>query len=254
LIISYEHRFVHIHNRKCAGSSVNALLCRHLGPDDIMLDSWEDARSAGCSYNRRFYRDFASEDGLRAIRKLARNTLKTRRRPSRTQIHEAYKAIYRTRWKTRIAFPDAAVVKDQMGSDWDRFYKFCVVRNSYAKAVSDYRWRTRNLGGAVTFNEFLRRAADPSRPDPEGVVPSPVTNWELYTINDEVVADRIVRFEHLSEDLGEVLQSIGLPSATALPHAKKTSGSSHRDWYTDDERRLVERLYGPEIERFGFCF
>lgn len=254
MIISYKHQFIHIHNRKCAGSSVNALLCRHLGDDDIMLDSWGDALAAGCQYNRRFYRDLASPAGLVSLAKEVGISLSRRKRPTRHVVHEAYKQIYRKRFRGRVAFPPAEVVKNWMGADWGKYFKFCVVRNSYDKAVSDYRWRARNTGDAVTFREFLERASDTDRPDPEGVVPSPVTNWELYTINDRIVVDHIVRFENLADDLAETLRRAGLPSAGTIPHAKKTGASDHREWYTGVERRLVQKLYAPEIEHFGFRF
>ncbi len=254
MIISYKHRFIHIHNRKCAGSSINALLCRHLGDDDIMLDSWGDALAAGCRYNRRFYRDFATPSGLVSLVKFVGPALRRGHRLRPVLFHEAYKEIYRRRLRDRVAFPPAETVKRWMASDWDQFFKFCVVRNPYAKAVSDYRWRTRNLGQTITFREFLERASDPRRPDPEGVVPSPVTNWELYTINGRIIVDHIIRFENLAEDLAEALLIAGLPSAVIIPHAKNTGGSDHRDWYGDVERRLVERLYAQEIHYFGYGF
>ena len=37
MIISYRHKFIFMHSRKTAGSSVTALLSHHLGPQDIQL-------------------------------------------------------------------------------------------------------------------------------------------------------------------------------------------------------------------------
>lgn len=120
MISSYKHQFLHFHNRKCAGSSVNALLCPHLGDSDIMLASWGDALAAGCRYNRRFYRNFATLTNAAQLARVSGTSLRRRRRPTRVLLLETYKEIYRRRLGDRVAFPRAETVKRWMAGDLDR--------------------------------------------------------------------------------------------------------------------------------------
>jgi len=255
MLISHRYRLIFLHNRKAAGSSITAYLNRVMGPDDLQIGVWRDAIRYGGRYNRSVLREVVSSDGLRALAYYARR-LRTPR-PSRfvERVQEyRYPPLLAT---TNIAHPSAAAVRAAFPEEWDAYYKFCVVRNPYDKAVSDYRWMTRKLpAGQVSFLEFLERLADPQRPDPEGVVPQPPTNWPLYTIDDRVAVDFPCRYERLQEDLLEVFRRVDLgDDLDSLPDAKQGSRQvGYRAFYGERERRLVEQLHDPEITTFGYSF
>ncbi|MBC7144148.1 MAG: hypothetical protein H5U24_01950 [Thioclava marina] len=39
MILSHAHRFIFLHNRKTAGSSISVALARYLGPEDLQLSA-----------------------------------------------------------------------------------------------------------------------------------------------------------------------------------------------------------------------
>jgi len=258
VIISHKHKFIFIHCRKVAGSSIETYLSNYLGPDDLMIGSWGDAIRSGIRPNRRLVREMASAQGVKHITTEFLNRVRNRKLPNGNMINLAHQKLYSSHLGGNATFPDAAVLKAWAPFEWENYFKFCFVRNSYARAVSDWKWRTRHLKGTpVPFLEFLTRVADPSVPDPEEVVPSPRTNWPLYTISDEIAVDYVGRMETLASGMQHVCGVIGIPfSADALPHAKKQSnvGTNYRSFYSAPEIETAYSAYRKEIDQFGFQF
>jgi hypothetical protein len=256
MLISYQHRFIFIHNRKVAGSSVSAYLARHLGPDDLMIGSWPEAIACGAPYNRRVWQSLATGAGIMALARSRPLRLLTSKGNRAECVNVALKRLHAPAFGGRATFPDAQVLKDWAGQDWERFFKFCFVRNPFAQAVSDWQWRTRKIDrSTVPFKEFLLRLSDLQRPDPERVRPAPPLNWPLYTIDNQIAVDFVGRLENLHDDLSKICGKLGLPfDEAAIPHMKKGPQHRYREHYDADDLDLAHRLYAREIEAFGYSF
>lgn len=254
MLLSHKHKFIFIHCRKCAGSSIDAFLARHLGDEDLLIGSWVDACHNGASFNRRVYRDIASPYGIYCYLR----TNKFQLWPNVDGINRTIKRIYSKPLSPNSTFPSAKCLQGWCGENWDDYFKFTFVRNSYSRAVSDWRWRTRKLSckNRVSFTEFLMRVTDSSRPDPERVVPNPSSNWSLYTINDKVAVDFIGHVEKIATDFPLICSKIGIPFVPALlPRAKSAhSYCSYRKFYTKGDIDLAYEAYHKEIDYFGFEF
>ena len=79
---------------------------------------------------------------------------------------------------------------------------------------------------------------------------------ELYTIDGEIVVDRVLRYERLDQDLADFGAKVGLPETLELPRAKSgyRDGRHYRDVLGDAGRDLIAEACAPEIERFGYEF
>lgn len=257
MIISHKHRFIFLHCRKVAGSSITSLLNRYLGPDDIQVGSWHDALHSGGRLNRQAIRTLLLErkSQVDILSSLGACLTKAKRPQVSRMINHAISAVYEKKISGNPAHAVAKTVAAFDPAAWQSYHKFCFVRNPYHHAVSDYFWRTQGKSD-VSFDEFLRRKLDPDRPDPERLRPSPVTNWEIYTINDRIVVDTIGRYETLSEDLARLGQQLGFHlDLSDLPGSKsgfrkKTFGSM----FTPGTKRLVEQIYAKELETFEYRF
>jgi hypothetical protein len=255
VIISHRHRFVFMHCRKAAGSSIAAALAPHLGPDDLHLGTWPEALEAGVRPNRRARRDLAHPlaAGSFAVRWL--------RRPARwgrfAHVVDALNGAQRLKYRRPLgASPEhayAASVQAWAPAAWRDYFKFCFVRNPFERAVSDYVWRTRKTGSRdLTFRAFLERMQ--ARDFSDRAVPRHFDNWPIYTIDDRIAVDFVGRFERLGTDLAAVFEQLGLPPPT-LGHAKRTDrGRDWRGFYGAPERALVQRLFAREIETFDYGF
>ncbi len=155
----------------------------------------------------------------------------------------------------RLYHPSASRIKEFDVKAWSSFFKFCFVRNPYEKAVSDYIWRVRSRGIDLSFCDFLKKIADPGIQDKERVVPSCPDNWPMYTINDEIVADFVGRYENFASDFKEICGCIGIPFKEGnIPRIKHIRDYRYQDYYGEKEKKLVANIYHKEIEHFGYSF
>lgn len=255
MIISYRHRFIFLHCRKAAGSSITAFLNRHLGPEDIQIGIWKGTLLAGGKVTRRVVRECFTPDGLRALTRHLGRSVRGGRRPMLGQLlNAANRAHWARRFPAKPMHPTAAEVRAAFPHEWQHFFKFCFVRNPWDRLVSEYRWARANEKG-VTFREFVERVADPDRPDPEAVRPVPPDTWSMYTLDGEIAADFIGRYERLPEDMHRVCGRLGLPfEAEHFPSLKRSQQREYQSYYTEQERRLVADSHTPEITQFGYRF
>ena len=260
MIISHRHRFIFLHCRKAAGSSIAGCLSPALGADDLHLGTWPEALQQGVFPNRRAWKDLAHPVAASSflVRLLRRPTGVFDASVRVAALNGAQRLKYRRvlghspehAYAERVrAFVDADV--------WNSYFKFCFVRNPYERAVSDYRWRRRKSGNrTMTFLEFLEaldRSDFRSR-----VIPRHFDNWPIYTIDDRIEVDFVGRFENLERDMTEVLRVLGIDGAL-LPHEKKSEQSAdrrpgYREMYGRKERRLVEKLFRKELDCFDYEF
>jgi len=244
-----------MHCRKAAGSSIAACLAPFLGPDDLHLGTWPEAFEQGVVPNRRARRDLLHP--MAAASFTCRLLRQPRRLLDSKYRIEALNGAQRLKYRKALGHsPEharAANVRALFPSAWRDYFKFCFVRNPFDRAVSDYIWRTRKTGNTgMTFQDFLQRLE--RRDFSNATIPRHFDNWPIYTIDDRIEVDFVGRFERLAEDLDEVFARLGLQHPP-LTHAKRMQRTgSYHDWYQDDERNLVERLFADEIRQFGYSF
>jgi hypothetical protein len=81
-------------------------------------------------------------------------------------------------------------------------------------------------------------------------------NPKYYMVDDELVVDHVIRYEHLDADLAVVMSHLGLASALDLPRANgayRKSGD-YRGHFDDETRDWVAQAYTTEIDLFGYRF
>jgi len=244
-----------MHCRKAAGSSIAAALAPHLGDDDLHLGTWPEALDAGVLPNRRARRDLLHPlAGASFVARVLRKPGRTLDRSHRVAaLNGAQRLKYRPVLGASPEHAHATAVRAFAPQAWRDYFKFCFVRNPWERAVSDWRWRMTKCGrddiDLAGFLDCLERA-DFAHP----AIPQHWDNWPIYTIDHRIAVDFVGRFESLEADLKSVFERIGLPYS-GLPHAKP--GGRQRDWrqhYSARERGQVERLFGREIEQFGYRF
>lgn len=261
MIISYRHRYIFLHCRKTAGSSICVSLARDLGPDDLQLSALSETLDAGIPLTSRVLRDAAAQ--ARANRRLSTSIAMLGLRGRKTREHAIKKLVlerYRSAWdEPQPQHAYAETIARAFPEEWKTFRKFCVVRNPWTKTVSDYFWRIKNLSDPPSFAEFVGAI---ERGDPMGDIVRVRyhDNWPLYTIDNQVIADEVVRFENLVPGLTEACARLDIPFDGWLPRAKgnhrpKTGARADPlSFYTPELRDTVGRLYEKEIDTFGYSF
>lgn len=155
----------------------------------------------------------------------------------------------------------AALIRQGVGEEiWASYFKFCVIRNPFDKAVS-------------AFFFFRKTRDDSNLPDPSeaGVLDGLRAEFEAwletstlpkdrdkYLIDGKFSLDDVIRYERLASDLERIGARLGLPYT---PHALPTFKSGIRpkgievgSLYTDRSRSIVEDFYKFELEYFNYTF
>jgi hypothetical protein len=231
-IVSHTHRFIFLATNKTASSSVEASLWRYVTPRD-----WVRVTTDIGPIDHPFFRTaqrtttwFPHEPAFKSG--LSRTGLF---QPLRLQKHST-----------------AALVRDIVGDDrWDDYVKIVVERNPWDRFISLWRWASRHdrrsLDDFIGEAEALARIAPPARARPRRFPHTPEkhqwwTTWPIYTIDDEIAVDHVVRYENLADDLHDALAHAGIDWDRWMPRLKS------------QYRPVVDRpstLTVGQIERIG---
>ncbi len=142
----------------------------------------------------------------------------------------------------------AREVKNRVSSDvWNGYFKFCVERNPWDKLLSHYHMHAAREGGALSLDEYLARGRFP-------------INYFRYTdrSGEKVIVDRVVRYENLLSELGELFAQLNIPFDGTLAIAAKSEYRADRrpyqEVFTEGQQRIVENAFAKEIELHGYGF
>jgi hypothetical protein len=229
MLVCHAHRFIFLKTRKTASTSVEIALSPFAcGDNDIVTrvsDSDEPLRAAlgalGARNEAMPYRAYKFGDWRRLV---------LRRRSALVRGHA-----------------EAAQVRRIVGArTWNSYFKFCVERNPYDKAISLYYWRTRDQSPRPSLSEYL-----------ETVERRSLSNFHIYSIGGRVAVDRVIPYEDLSSGLQQVFTHLGLRGELELPRAKGDHRSDRRPYtelLSEGDRSLIERACSREIAEFGYSF
>jgi len=143
----------------------------------------------------------------------------------------------------------AAQVRRVIGRDlFDRYTKVAVERNPWDRQVSLYHHRCWKTGRRADFDADMRsilyRNTEYCR----------LNNWSAYAIGGRVVADRVLRYERLADEVAKLVADLGISGEVELPRKRAYAPDRppYASHYSDATRDLVARWYAREIAAFGY--
>lgn len=241
-----------MHCRKTAGSSIAVSLARDLGQKDIFLGGIEEAMNLGISPPQRIVSAAFRQNPI----DLLVNRAKGKGQYAASVSKQAKRYFSRT-IGSKPQHVNAHAMRAAFPVEWSTFFKFCVVRNPYDLVVSDYYWRTSNVSNPPSFESYMQAL---ERSDSlGGIVPVGIhSNWQIYTIDDEVAVDAVYRYEQLPHALQRGLEEAKIPFEGIITRAKSSQrlarSKNYTEFHTPLTRDIVERLYEKEIVTFGYRF
>jgi hypothetical protein len=223
VIISHAHRFIFLKTRKTAGTSVEAMLSRFCGPDDVITPISEPDE---------IYRQGRGPQNWTRCASCSADE---------TEAHY-YNHI------------NAELVRRYAGEAvWNSYFKFSIERNPWDREISNYFWMYRD--------EMLPFRPEGRRPLFEEYILTPETrmlgNFGIYSFDGKIVMDFICRYETLEANLRTALEQVGITAPFELPRAKSDTRTDHRDWrefYTPRTRDIIAKAHAREIASFGYAF
>jgi hypothetical protein len=150
----------------------------------------------------------------------------------------------------------AAKYKKRFPDQFDAYFKFAFVRNPWDWLVSRYHWsRYRQRLITFEFPEFLDRL--------ESGYELSAARWlrkalapqvDRITIDGRIAVDFVGRFEQLRDDFHHVCNVLQLEDRPPLPHVFRSDHACYTNYYDDEMKAVVERLYAVDIEAFDYRF
>ncbi|WP_421726025.1 sulfotransferase family 2 domain-containing protein [Bauldia sp.] len=233
MIVSHKHRFIFLKTEKTAGTSLHHALAPFCGPDDIIVGPRRHPKT-----NKPIGRK--PDPGL-----IGRHI----------DVPKAFKRRFPALGGYYAHMP-AAQVRALVGDDvWRGYFKFAVERNPWDRQVSNYFHRA---------NRREKRGLSPKSFD--AYITSPILrrvhhvrldNWRIYTIDDAIAVDDVLRYEDLDNACRGLAERLGLPKTIALPRVRgehRPDGHGYRSYYSERTAAIVGRWYAKEIEAFGYAF
>jgi hypothetical protein len=161
--------------------------------------------------------------------------------------------------------PPAGYIRSDV-STYRSAFSFAFVRNPWDRAVSafeylkqkpigedDTRWAKKNLAGLTTFEEF----ADALR---DRWFRGTVVMWRHFLPQHFFLTDRwgrraisyVGRFETLQADMAKIGERVGIVPVWSKSNA--TQRRHYSEYYSEQARNLIGRLYRVDIQSFGYTF
>lgn len=246
-IISFSYKYVFLKTRKVAGTSVEAVLRHFTGPDDIVPavtprdEFWSLLEG---QFSRNYLKDPAQEQHYTDLvskkeYEAAADFLKSEKKLASS--HMGYKKI-----KNIIS---------RKGLNIDDFFVFTIERHPYSWMLSKvlYSNERYNLGKSssldISKDEINRRMQNfLGKENARELI-----NWPMYTIDNEIKVDKVIRYENLREELDSVLKGIGIEQKYKIPELK--TNSRHLDAFDilDFETKSAALDTFKEVfESFGY--
>ena len=227
MIISHHRKFIFLKTSKSAGSSLEIALSEHCGEQDILT------------------RLHPEEEEQRLQR--GGRTFQNDRWPLSKSGWAQWRRFIRGHWfvDEHTRAQDARRLVDQ--SAWDSYFKFAFVRNPWDRAVSQWFWRCKSEP-RPTFPAFLLSKHMRSM-NRRGI--------EVYAAKGKPIVDRLCRYEEMAAELAFVAERLALGKPLEMPNAKGVFRRDRRhysEWYDDDSRDLVARMFADEIALTGYTF
>lgn len=134
---------------------------------------------------------------------------------------------------------------------WRSYTTFTVERNPWDKVLSHYSMLKNSPHHGqrtdLTIEQYLREGHH-------------CLNWPAYMdpSGRQVIVKRILRYEQLDQDLGQLMAELGVPFPGRLDVRAKseyrTDRRPYREVFTPQEAAYVGRLYAKEIALLGYRF
>ena len=224
MIINHKYEFIFIKTRKTAGTSIEIALSQFCDANDIItrISKEDEATRQECGFPgpQNYY------VGLQYYNKL--DWLKLFGKARRKQFYNHSSAEF-----IRNSIPARI---------WNSYFKFTFERNPFDKAISRYYWSTQEPRPEMV--EYLN-----------SVQSHLLSNWDIYTINDQIEVDFVGRYENLDEDLAKIKEKLGLPIEFNLPRAKgkyRTNREHYSRVLSPEARARIETVCAKEIAAFDY--
>ncbi len=148
-------------------------------------------------------------------------------------------------------------IKYLLGKEfYNTSFKFAVARNPYKREVSRFKFvrntkkhRCNKLFNSFKdFNDYVDFRYEKYK---QG---NNITQKSfLMDEKDNLIVDKYIKLENINEEFQEIIQKLGLPNNSRIPHINKTSGKTNwTDYYSKDSLKKIREICSEDFEFFDY--
>ncbi|MAN26654.1 MULTISPECIES: sulfotransferase family 2 domain-containing protein [Mesonia] len=145
---------------------------------------------------------------------------------------------------------------------WEKYYKFIIIRNPWSRAVSDYLWVVKGRTIVDSFSNFLKRKGqffeilnDPNQPAYRG--DHLKKQKEYFLLNGEKINyDLVIRLENIEQGLDVLKMDLNLGSDFKFNKTNigQKKYKHYSFFYNKKRKKLVDQFFGEDAIFFGYEF
>lgn len=228
MIISHKYKFIFIKTLKTAGTSIEVFLSQCCGDQDIVTPVLPHVEP----HRARNYHGIWNP-----VPEMIKNR-------GQGLIGTCKNFIKREQFYNHIP---ARLVRERVPKNiWNSYFKFCVERNPWDKALSYYHMVNDRAGGSISLDQYIE-AGNFCR------------NFPKYTDpNGGLLVDTVVKYESLMDELGIVFKELGIPFDGSLGIKAKSQHRKDRrpyqEVFSDQQREVIKTAFAKEIEMHSYVF
>lgn len=228
MIISHQYKFIFIKTQKTAGTSIEVYLSQLCGAEDVVTPVYPPEEG----HQPRNYQGWWNP--------LPEIIMHRGRGLQMTFSQLRQRLRYFNHMPARLA---RARVSPEI---WGNYYKFCVERNPWEKTLSHYAMKRERAGGALSLEQYFDRG-------------NFCVNYGLYTDRSGMLlVDRVLRYERLDQELGEVFASLGVPYRGSLGVTAKAGHRQdrrdYREIFSEAQQARLAEVFAAEIRLHGYQY
>ena len=225
MIVCHEYKFIFVKTRKTAGTSIETALSSLCGPSDVITSLSSEDEAA------------RTQLGLRGMQNIHVPMM-------RYSISDIATLATLKRKRFHNHSPSSELRRYLGQKMYSKYFVFCVERNPYDRAVSQYFFKNRKFSEKPPMPEFFETLSTPS-----------MSNWDVYAQNNQIVVDKVLRYENLEHELNEVGNFLGIKIDISSIHAKSHTRTDRRNYWEvidSESRQIIEARCANEINYFGY--
>jgi hypothetical protein len=129
---------------------------------------------------------------------------------------------------------------------WNSYYKFCIERNPWDKSLSHYHMISDRSKSKISLDQYLNNGEF-------------CLNYPKYTDKaGKLILDRVIKYENLVEELGQVFEELKVPFSGNLGVNAKSEHrkdkASYQEVFNKQQEQLISKIFEKEISMYGYSF
>lgn len=255
MIISHKYKFIFVKTTKVGGTSLELYLSSVCSDSAVATPFWHPEKGhQPRNYSGLFNPIFELQKRVKCQKKkLDHGIVRT--------VNEFLKGerFYEPMpaWQIRCSVPSEI---------WDNYYKFTIERNPFDKITSRYfhskRVYEKKYSDVLTFDKWYNYFKDRiNKPWITKAWGSEAPfNYPRYADpwTDEILVDRILRYENLTEELDDVFKMLGVPLEGKIPYRAKgqyrRKGIGYKELIPDQHLIQIHQIFHKELQLMDYCY